>query len=590
MRNHVDYKGIKPQHTLFQMLKYVFASVLKRRWMVVINILLLTIIAGLEFIVPQFTSKIINHVVSNGKSSYLLQQIFLMLISILLMGFLNFLSSYWMQKLSQESITELRMRLYNFVLKQDFSFFQNTKTGDLMTRMTGDISNLQSLISSDTFGIVGNIFTFIGVLGFLYWQNWKLAFLITLTFPFLFIAIRFFRGKMQSAYNMVRSNQSEINNHLQNSLTQIELIKNYTTETKETNEFNQIIRKGNKYQLTATIWQAIFTPVVSFINQFGLAIVLFFGGIYVMKGDMNIGDLIAYTQYLALLQAPIRSFSQIINRIQNAQISFDRISELLDVIPEVTNSQNAVVFPNILKNGITFKKVDFTYKGTKKESLKNINLEIPAGKTTALVGRSGAGKSTIIKLITRMYDVNKGEIDFDDINIKDIDLESLRKNISVVSQDVAIIDGSVAENIAYGSDKASKKEILEAAKLADIDDFINKLPQGLNTQVGERGIKLSGGQKQRLSIARALLKNAPIVILDEATAALDNESEKTIQHALNNLMVKKTSIVIAHRLSTVHNADQIIVLNDGKIVERGTHDQLIQKNGRYTKLYNAQFE
>ncbi|MDR0899569.1 MAG: ABC transporter ATP-binding protein/permease [Lactobacillaceae bacterium] len=591
MNNHVDYKGLKPKHTVAQMLNYLFSSVFKRKGLVIGNVLLLTVIAGLDFIVPQFTSNIVNHIVDQKSSNYLVGQIGLMLVVVLLSGILSFLSTYLMQKLSLTSIADLRIRLYKFVIGQDFGFFQNTKTGDLMTRMTGDVSNMQSLISSDTFGIVGSIFTFVAVLIFLFIKNWQLALLVSLTFPLLFIAIRFFRAKMSAAFAKFRSNQSVMGNQLQSTLTQIELIKNYTTENKETDEFKDVVDEGNEYQLEATTWGAIFTPVVTIINTLGLAIVLYVGGISVMGGKMNIGELVAYTQYLTILQNPIRSFSQIINRVQNALISFDRISELMEVEAAVVDKPNAKKFPKTLKNGISLKHVFFKYETTSADALEDVTFDIPVGKTTALVGRSGSGKSTIIRLLTRMYDRQSGEIDFDNLDIEDIKIKSLRENISVVSQDVTIVDGTVRENIEYGSSNVSDKKIMAAAKLADIDEFIQKLPEGLNTQVGERGIKLSGGQKQRLSIARALLKDAPIVILDEATAALDNESEKTIQHALDNLIVKKTSIVIAHRLSTIHNADQIVVMNDGEVVEIGTHASLIKhKNGAYKKLYDAQFE
>lgn len=588
---HVDYKGIKAQSTLREMLSYVFGSVLKRKGLLILNIAFLTLIAVLEFFIPQFTSNIINNVVDKGTKSYLVHQIILMLGSVLLMGALNFGSQYLMQILSQTSITELRLKLYNFILKQDFSFFEKSKTGDLMTRMTGDISNLQQLISGDTFGIIGNIFTFFAVLGFLFWKNWQLALLISLTFPILFFTIRFFRAKMTAAFNKVRANQSEISNQLQSTLTQVELIKNYTTENAETKTFNKIVNEGNKYQLEATTWGAILSPTVTFINQIGLGVVLYIGGSAVLHHTMNIGELVAYTQYLTLLQNPIRSFSQIINRIQNAQISYDRIRELIGIKPKVVDIKNPKKFPDPLEKGIKLKRVKFQYEPGNKWAVNNVSFDIPVGKTTALVGRSGSGKSTIIKLLTRMYDRDSGEINYDDLDIKDIEMSDLRKHISVVSQDVTIVDGTIAENIKYGTPNATEKDVWTAAKLADIDSFIKGLKNGLKTQVGERGVKLSGGQKQRISIARALLKNAPIVILDEATAALDNESEKSIQNALDNLLVKKTSIVIAHRLSTVHKADQIVVLNNGKIAEIGTHTELLKKkNGQYKKLYDAQFE
>ena len=485
--------------TLGEMLKFVFGSVLKRKSLLVLNVALLVIIAGLNFVVPQFTQHVIDHAVALKNIHSLAVQVGLLILTTLALGVVTFVSTYLMQMLSQRSITDLRLQTYNRILKQDYDYFQNAKTGDLMVRLTSDISNLQNLISSDSFGIIGNIFTFVAVLTFLFLQDWQLALMVTVTFPVLFVTIRYFRSKIREAYTKVRATSSQISNQLQGTITEIELIKSYTTEDEETARFRDVVEAQNGYQLEATRWQAIFQPLVNFINT------------------------ISYDQ--------------------------ERVA-----------------------------------------SLNGINLLIPAGKTTALVGRSGAGKSTLIRLLTRFYERTGGDILFDDTKIEAIDIRDLRQHISIVSQDVTIVDGTIADNIRYGSGEVSDDKLWDAAERAAIADFIRGLPDGMATTVGERGVKLSGGQKQRLSIARALVKDAEIVILDEATAALDNESEKIIQHALDNLMTHKTTIVIAHRLSTVHNADQIVVLNEGEIVERGSHDELLAQNGVYKTLYDAQFE
>jgi subfamily B ATP-binding cassette protein MsbA len=572
------------------MLRFVFGSVLKRKGLLVLNILLLTVIAGLNFLVPQYTQRIIDSAIATKSVSGVVLQATLLLGTVALLGFVTFASSYLMQVLSQRSITELRLQTYQQILRQDYAYFQNTKTGDLMVRLTSDINNLQSLISSNTFGIVGNIFTFVAVLSFLYYQNWQLAAMVSLTFPILFVTIRFFRSRMREAYAKVRSSQSEISNQLQNTLTEIELIKNYTSEDFETNRFEDIVERSNGYSLEATKWSAIFGPLVNFINTLSTAIVLLFGGIVVIRGGMTVGELVAYMSYVTLIQDPIRSFSQLLNIFQTAHVSYDRIQAVLGVKPTVTDAKATQDFPDPFKKGIHVAHLDFHYEVGTNSALHDVSLDVPAGKTTALVGRSGSGKSTLIKLLTRMYDRDDGELTYDDVPIEQIRMHSLRSNISVVSQDVIIVDGTVADNIRYGAQDMGEEALWQAAERADIADFIKTLPDGMATQVGERGVKLSGGQKQRLSIARALLKDAPIVILDEATAALDNESEKTIQHALDSLMVQKTSVVIAHRLSTVHNADQIIVMAEGSVVERGTHETLLAADGAYKRLYDAQFE
>lgn len=577
--------------TMLQMLQFVFNSVLKRKSLLFLNIGLLIVIAGLNFIIPQFTKNIIDHALTQHRINALWLDVGGLLITTIILGLLSFAPTYMMQILSQQSIKELRLKTYTKILKQDYAFFQNSKTGDLMVRLTSDINNLQSLISSDSLGLVGNTFTFIVVLVFLYLQNWRLALLVSITFPILFITIRFFRGRIREAYSKVRSMNSQISNQLQATLTEIELIKSYTTEQAETEVFADIVDKTNNYTLEATKWQAIFQPLLLLINTSGTAIVLAFGGYLVIKGQMTIGDLVAYLSYVTLLQNPINSFSRLINIFQTAQVSYDRIHDVMEVNAAIIEPNNPVAFPEPLTTGINFDDVSFQYELKTADALEHLTCQIPAGKTTALVGRSGAGKSTLIRLLMRLYDATDGTISFDNQAITTIATHDLRRHISLVSQDVIIVDGSIGDNIAYGTPTATTEMLWHAAKQADIAEFITGLPDGMQTAVGERGIKLSGGQKQRLSIARALLKDAPIVILDEATAALDNESEKTIQHALDNLMIAKTAIVIAHRLSTVHNADQILVMDHGNIVERGTHTSLLQQpDGVYRKLYDAQFE
>lgn len=576
--------------TLTEMLKFVFGSVLKRKSLLVLNMVLLLIIAGLNFIVPQFTQRVIDHAVALKSVSALTVQVSLLLVTTLALGVVSFISTYLMQVLSQRSITDLRLQTYNRILKQDYDYFQSAKTGDLMVRLTSDISSLQNLISSDSFGIIGNIFTFVAVLTFLFIQDWQLALLVSITFPVLFVTIRFFRARIREEYTKVRATSSQISNQLQGTITEIELIKSYTTEDEETRRFKDIVEEQNTYQLEATRWQAIFQPLVNFINTIGTAIVLAFGGLLVIQGHLTVGELVAYLSYLALLQDPIRSFSRLLNMLQTAQVSYDRIKDIMGAVETIKNSDDPQPFPSPLQKGIELDNVTFSYDLERVASLNGINLMIPAGKTTALVGRSGAGKSTLIRLLTRFYERTGGEIRFDDMKIEDIDIRNLRQHISIVSQDVTIVDGTIADNIRYGSGDVSDERLWDAAERAAVADFIRGLPDGMNTTVGERGVKLSGGQKQRLSIARALVKDAEIVILDEATAALDNEYEKIIQHALDNLMTHKTTIVIAHRLSTVHNADQIVVLNDGQIVERGTHDELLAQGGTYKTLYDAQFE
>ncbi len=414
-----------------------------------------------------------------------------------------------------------------------------------------------------------------------------MALAVSLTFPFMFIIYRVFRGRIHTAFRAARRSQSDMSNQMQNTLTQIELIKSYASENLEEERFEENSNRNKRDLIQVTHNMAIFSPLVDLVNYFGTAIILTLGAYFVIHDQLTVGQLVAYLSYVSLLQNPIRSLTSLLNQLQESLVSYGRIMDINQVKSSIVEDKGAINFPKISK-GINLENVSFAYE--KEETIHDITFSIPFGKTTALVGRSGSGKTTITKLIDRLYDLDNGSIKFDGLDIKKIKLRSLRENIAIVSQDTYIVDGTIKDNIIYGKQGASEEDIWQAAEMADIADFIHQQTKGMNTLVGERGVKLSGGQKQRISIARALLKDAPIVILDEATASLDNESEKNIQHALKALMKNRTSLVIAHRLSTIYNADQIIVMSQGRIAERGKHEQLLKQNGSYARLYNAQFK
>lgn len=581
--------------TTGQMFRFVFGQVLNRRWLLGLNILALTIISLLEFVIPQYEQYIIDHVIPRRDLGLLTEVVLGLLGTAIALGILNYLSTYYMGVMSQGAITNLRTELYQYILRLDTHFFESSKTGDLMVRLTSDISNLQSLISANMLSMIGSIVTFIFVWIYIFIINWQMAVAVTLTFPLMFLIYRVFRARIHNAFRAARASQAQMSNQMQNTLTQIDLIKSYTNEDLEENRFGAYAQTNKQDMINATQNQAIFSPLIDFVNYLGVAIILALGAYFVIRRQLTVGQLVAYLSYVAMLQGPIRAFTQILNQLQQSLVSYGRVMDILALKPAITNVASPVNFP-VIKQGVTLNHVSFTYpdsdvpeNGPILPAVTDITFTIPFGKTTALVGHSGSGKTTLTRLIDRLYDIDSGTIAFDSAPIKEIRLSALRKNIAIVSQDVYIIDGSIRDNILYGRENATDDEVWQVAQMADIADFIHSLPDGLATQVGERGVKLSGGQKQRLSIARALLKNAQIVILDEATASLDNESEKAIQHALENLMKARTSLVIAHRLSTIHNADQIIVMDDGHLVEQGTHESLLKANGAYAKLYNAQF-
>lgn len=580
--------------TMTAMFKFVFGTVLKRPWILALNVVVLTVLSFMDFLLPQFNQYIIDHVIPNKDTGRLVIVVGLLLLTVTISGIFTYLSTYFMGVMSQGAITNLRNQLYQYLIRLDTHFFESSKTGDLMVRLTSDINNLQNLISPNMLSLIGSLFTFIGVLVFIFYVNWIMALAVSLTFPLIFLVVRIFRTRIRNSYQKARQSQALMTNQLQNTLTQIQLIKSYTTEDLESSRFSKLANQNKDNIIEATRNQAIFSPLITFIQYLGTAIVLLLGTLFVFKSQLTIGQLVAYLSYVSILQSPISAFSRLLNQFQQSLVSYGRIVHIIGLKPEIVDAPDAVSFPTI-KAGVKFDHVTFAYasedaEDPHKAAIQDVTFDVPFGKQTALVGHSGTGKSTITDLLDRLYDVTSGQIYFDGVPINHIKLKSLRQNIAIVSQDIFIIDGTIADNIRYGTPGASDEKIWDVAKLADIDDFIHGLPEQLQTQVGERGIKLSGGQKQRIAIARALLKDAQIVVLDEATASLDNESEKTIQHALENLMEQRTSLVIAHRLSTIHNADQILVVDNGKIVERGTHDELMQMNGYYKQLYEAQFE
>ncbi len=573
--------------SVFSMLRFLFSKIKNEKKMLLISFTFLLGISFFEFKIPQLTQQMID-VSIPAKSFYQIgMNVFYILIYALILSFLTYYSNIVMSRVSQNMIANLRNELYSHILEQDFAYFENSKTGDLMTRLTGDVKALQDLISAQSLKLISSLFTFVFIYIFMLLQDTKLTLLITLTFPLLYLLNTFFSKHIKQAFKKVRASTSEINNHLQTSLTSILLIKTFVNEEQETADFHTLNMKNRDNFLEAMKYQTIFSPTIDLVNYIGMAIVLLYSGYGIINGNQTVGELVAYLAYLKMLQNPIRSFTQMVSRFQQAVVSYNRILDIYDSNPKVINEENSLTLTD-LKDDITFKNISFHYQENQ-PVIDDLSFSIEKGKMVALVGVSGSGKTTITKLITRLYDVSSGEITIDEVNIKHFSLHSLRKNIGIVTQDIELIDGTILDNILYGTQNTSKEDIKKALQASKLSSLIESLPKGLKTEIGERGIKLSGGQKQRVAIARIFLKNAPILILDEATAALDNESEKYIQESLNQLLQERTSLVIAHRLSTIQKADNIIVLEDGKILEQGTHQELLTRSGRYRELYDAQF-
>ncbi|MBU7318278.1 ABC transporter ATP-binding protein [Paenibacillus oleatilyticus] len=544
-------------------------------------------ISVLEFWIPQFTKVVIDQLIPNRRYDALLEMGGCIVGAALLLGVCRFCSSYMMTIVSQRAILGLRNKLYRHTLSLDLKFFERNRTGDLMTRLTSDVNQLQELVFAETLSIAADFFTFIAVCGYLLYVDWELALLLMSTFPFLFYTSRFFSGRTKSAYRTVRQSPAELSNHLQDTLSGIRMIKSFANEHEEAQRFAGWSEQNRNATVAASRLSALFSPIIDVLNSIGMVFVLLFGAWQAMRGRLTVGDIVAFLAYLRLLQGPIRSFSRMVSRIQQSAAAYERIHEVLQTLPEIRNKDNAVVLPAI-QGDIFFDDVDFAYEANV-PVLQNFHLRIRANQVTALFGSSGSGKSTVAHLIARLYDVQKGVIFIDGHPLDEVTLESLRRQIGIVSQDVILLNGTIRDNIAYGKPDASSEEIEAAARAANAQEFIEAFPHGYDTLIGERGIKLSGGQKQRLSIARALLKNPRLIILDEATAALDTESEQLIQKALSRLLPGRTCLIIAHRLSTIQHADRIVVLEKGQVVETGTHEALLRRSGRYKTLYDMQF-
>lgn len=484
---------------------------------------------------------------------------------------------------------DMRRELFDHYQKLSFSFYDEQKTGQLMTRLTNDSFALSELYHHGPEDIVISLLSFIGAFLILLNINLQLALIVFLFLPVMMCYAFYFNRKMKRALRKSMDRIGDINAQVEDTLAGIRVVQSFTNENIETRKFahenNRFVDSRDEgYKSEAYFYGGM----IAFTQLMTIAVVIF-GSIRILNNSLDLADLLTFLLYIAILIEPIQRFNNFTRLYQEGISGFERFMEVLEIKPDIQDSANAIELDHV-KGNIEFKDVSFKYKEEYDHVLKNLSLHIRVGEYVALVGPSGVGKTTLCSLIPRFYEINEGKILLDDMDIRDINLHSLRKNIGIVQQDVYLFGGTILDNIRYGKPETSKEEIVEASKKANAHDFIMGLPQGYHTDIGQRGVKLSGGQKQRLSIARVFLKNPPIIIFDEATSALDNESEQAIKDSLEKLTKNRTTLVIAHRLSTVRNAQRILVLTDNGIEEQGTHEELIALNGTYAKLYNLQIK
>ncbi|WP_423189225.1 ABC transporter ATP-binding protein [Alkalibacterium sp. f15] len=546
-----------------------------------------TVVAVLELAFPIMVQQVVNRILPSGDWPLIVWVSIGLLVIYAINTTLHFVVTYYGHKLGTNIETDMRQDLYNHLQKQSFSYFDDRETGTLITRLTSDLFEIAEVAHHGPEDIFITLFTLLGAFGLMLSVHVPLAIMTFILVPFIAVALGFFNKRMTQVNTQIYDDLGNFSAGIEASVGGIRVVQAFSNEDYEQRRFDHLNQayKQSKYLFYKTM--AISHSYNYFFIRLISLFTLFFGAYFTIQGEISYGDLVAFILFANVFVRPIERVNHMIESYPKGIAGFKRLLEEMRLHPEVKDTDYAYDVET-LKGDIEFKNVAFSYEEDQ-VVLEDINLKIDAGETIAFVGPSGAGKTTICNLLPRFYDIDSGKITIDGYSIKEITLKSLREQIGVVQQDVFLFPGTIKENILYGKLDATEAEVYEAVKMANLEEVVNNLPRGLETLIGERGVKLSGGQKQRLSIARMFLKNPPILILDEATSALDTETEQAIQGALESLSKGRTTLIIAHRLATIKNADRIVVVADKAIVEQGSHEQLIAQGGVYKALYDAQF-
>jgi ABC-type multidrug transport system fused ATPase/permease subunit len=571
-----------------QVLKRLFLLLTPYWKTIIISALLLIGRACLELVPPLFQREIIDEIIAARNLTYLGVVIAALIGAYALNQLVQIGDNYVRHALGEKFIFDLRVRLYAYLQKMSLSFFERTSTGELMSRVTNDLSALENFVTHGSALTAVDFMRLVGGSIILFVLDWRLAALVMIPVPILSLAFRHYNTKIRPVYRRVRARLGDINAKLQDNLSGIRVIQAFAREDVEYERFSKESERYYQARVKGIRYWSIFFPAIRFFAAMGTVIVLGAGSVMVVKGQLTLGTLVAFIAYITSIYDPINRLTEVDNIFQEAIAAGERIFELLDETMEVRDAPDAIELP-VIQGEMIFDQVHFRY-GSGNQVLHAISFKMAPGEVVALVGPSGAGKTSIANLICRFYDPVKGHVTIDGYDLRNIKLSSLRRQVAVVLQDSFLFNNTVAENLYYGKPDATADELTAAARAANAHDFIMQLPEGYETEIGERGVKLSGGQKQRLALARAILADPRILILDEATSSVDAEAEYLIQQALERVLKDRTALVIAHRLSTIRNADKIIVLDRGRIAEIGSHDELMQRGGLYSQLYQRQME
>jgi ATP-binding cassette subfamily B protein/subfamily B ATP-binding cassette protein MsbA len=569
----------------------IFNYARKYTFSLVVTTVSMLALVGIQLLIPWIVKLLVAEVTAPAAGmadmSYITRLTIIVLIAFIGRAGLQFVRSYVAHVAGWGVVADVRKYIYNHMQRLSLRFYEDKQVGQLMSNVVNDTDLFEQFISHAIPDVVVNVVTLLGVTAVLLGLNWKLTLLSTLPIPLVILSLQIYAKRVRPAFRNRQKELGNLNALLNDNLSGIREIKAFTKEEDEAKRVHTGIDNYRKSLLTALKLMATFRPFVEFTSSIGTLIVIFYGGRLALQGMLPVADLVAFFLYLESFYSPVRNLSDAWEAVQSSLAGADRVAGLLAEPREPQTARGAAPVTGRVHGDFVFHNVSFEYsEGI--HVLDNVSLEIPAKSVVALVGPTGVGKTTLVSLIPRFYDVTSGLITLDGRDLCDYTLDSLRQQISIVLQDVFLFYGTVRENLLFGRPNADEAEMIAAAKTANAHDFIAVLPEGYDTLIGERGVKLSGGQKQRLSIARAILKDAPILILDEATSSVDTETEQLIQQALDRLMQGRTTIIIAHRLSTIRNADKIVVLEDKSIREMGTHEELLELGGLYKRLYSVQ--